>query len=227
MEIKIGKIEYGDRILCREVEFSTLPGDCILLCGANGSGKSTMLRMIASVYPQATLIPTGIPKVKGFTLEEFILTSCYSESNWRSRISPAQQKRIDNAVSLLGLDGKGGEDLRGRDISTLSDGEFQKACIAVALVRNASVIFLDEPTAFLDAENRISVLQVLRKLCTGEPDYGRDSLPAIVFSTHDLYDGMAAATKVFALGADGIFRCSETEVAETVKSIFSNPESFK
>lgn len=217
MEIKIGKIEYGDRILCREVEFSTLPGDCILLCGANGSGKSTMLRMIASVYPQATLIPTGIPKVKGFTLEEFILTSCYSESNWRSRISPAQQKRIDNAVSLLGLDGKGGEDLRGRDISTLSDGEFQKACIAAALSRNSEIILMDEPTAFLDTENKIMVLNALR-------DAARKTGKVVIFSSHDIEIARRTCTSVLAIGNDRTLHISRDydKFPEIISSIFKN-----
>lgn len=231
-------IRHKSGVLYSEVCFEIREGDCIMLCGSNGSGKTTLLKMLeshchgrpadkipgltASQFCESVMLPARIPKVPGFTLKEFVRIGCYRQSDFSGTLSRQSEAALETALMKLDL-----LHLESRDISTLSDGEFQKACIAVALVRNASVIFLDEPTAFLDAENRISVLQVLRKLCTGEPDYGRDSLPAIVFSTHDLYDGMAAATKVFALGADGIFRCSETEVAETVKSIFSNPESFK
>lgn len=217
MEIKIGKIEYGARTLCEGVEFNTLPGDCILLCGANGSGKSTLLRMIASLYPQATLIPTGIPKVKGFTLEEFIITSCYSESNWRSRISPSQQKRIENAMSLLGLDGKDIEDLRSRDISTLSDGEFQKACIAAALSRDSEIILMDEPTAFLDTENKIMVLNALR-------DAAQKTGKVMIFSSHDIDLAQKACTSVLAIGSDKRLHISRnsSEFQEVISSIFKN-----
>ena len=108
--------------------------------------------------------------------------------------------------------------MKERDISTLSDGEFQKACIASALVRNASVILLDEPTAFLDAENRINVLKTLRTLCNGTAGNRR---PAIIFSTHDLHDGLEVCTKVIELGADRRLRISNTpdsrkEIMETI-----------
>lgn len=231
-------IRHKSGVLYNGVCFEIREGDCIMLCGANGSGKTTLLKMLeahchgqisenvpgltVSQDCESAMLPARIPKVPGFTLKEFVRIGCYRQSDFSGSLSTRSESAIDRALDKLDIG-----HLAWRDISTLSDGEFQKACIAIALVRNASVIFLDEPTAFLDAENRISVLQILRKLCTGKPDNERGSLPAIVFSTHDLHDGMEAATKIFALGADSVFRCSEKDAAETVKSIFSNPESFK
>ena len=70
-------------------------------------------------------------------------------------------------------------------------------------------------TAFLDAENKTSVLQALRGLCKE-----KDS-PAVIFSTHDLHEGLKACNRVIALGADGVFRISESVDAEnSVASIF-------
>ena len=146
------------------------------------------------------MIPTRIPKVKGFTLKEFINLSCYN----------THSSDPDKALELLSL-----SDLADRDISTLSDGEFQKGTIAAALAKGAEIIYLDEPTAFLDAENKKKVLKALKQLCesTGK---------AIVFSSHDLHEGLNACSKVIALGADGRLRVSDSDRETTVSTIFSN-----
>ena len=221
-------IGYGDRILVRDISFRIAPGEVILLAGPNGSGKTTLLKRLSSggvgprnlrsqsdlrpshkwappsnvprvaqfrgpTPPEVILIPTNIPKVKGFTLEGFIRTGCYEESDWRGRISADAAGRLDAALELLGI-----KELKERDIATLSDGEFQKACLAVGLTRQAEVLLLDEPTAFLDVENRISVLQALR-------DIARKTGTAVLFSSHDIHDAVQVADRVFALTRDGRF----------------------
>jgi ABC-type cobalamin/Fe3+-siderophores transport system ATPase subunit len=95
------------------------------------------------------------------------------------------------------------EALKERDISTLSDGEFQKACLATGLTRKAEVLLLDEPTAHLDVENRIDVLRTLREVA-------RKTGTAVLFSSHDLHDALQVADRVFALTRDGRFLASET-----------------
>ena len=209
-------IGHGDRILCKDMSFEILEGECIMLCGANGSGKTTLMRRLSSerhaLSCEIAMIPARIPKVKGFTLREFIRISCFRLSDASGKLSKESEAQIDEVESRLSL-----THLDSQDISTLSDGEFQKAGIASALVRKADVIMLDEPTAFLDAENRISVLNTLRALCDDR---------AIIFSTHDLHDGLQVCTKVFALGADHQFHCSPDSTHEsktaTVARIFSH-----
>lgn len=193
-------IGHKDRPLYSGVSFDIREGECIMLCGANGSGKTTLLNALEQMAGDIVMIPTRIPKVPGFTLKEFVRISCYRQSDMGGRLSKDDEAALDAALKALGL-----STLASQDISTLSDGEFQKAGIAAALVRKASVILLDEPTAFLDAENRINVLKTLRNLCNGGQS-AHAHRPAIIFSTHDLHDGLSVATRVFALGADGIFR---------------------
>ena len=190
-------IGYGDRILVRDISFEIAPGEVILLAGPNGSGKTTLLRALVS--GGIILIPTNIPKVKGFTVEGFIQTGCYAESDWRGRISADAAGRLDAALELLDI-----KQLKERDIATLSDGEFQKACLAVGLTRKAEVLLLDEPTAFLDVENRLSVLQALR-------DIARKTGTAVLFSSHDIHDAVQVADRVFALTRDGRFIASTQE----------------
>ena len=209
-------IGHGDRTLCSGISFNICEGDCMMLCGANGSGKTTLMKALTGLSEEVMMIPARIPKVAGFTLKEFARIGCFSQSDMTGRLSDQHEEALDVAISSLGL-----THLADRDISTLSDGEFQKAGLVSALVRNASVILLDEPTAFLDAENRISVLATLREICD------RKGI-AVIFSTHDLHDGLKFCTKVLAFGADGRFRCSgntSESMSHTVSTIFSSSRS--
>lgn len=199
LQVRDLDIGYKGTILYKSVSFDINEGDCIMLCGANGSGKTTLMKVLTRISDNICMIPTRIPKVKGFTTEEFIKLGCNGND-------------VIKAAEALGL-----ERLMYQDISTLSDGEFQKACIAVAIAKKAPIILLDEPTAFLDAENRRVVLHYLKKLCSREVH-----APAIIFSTHELHEAKVVCNKVIALGADGIFRCTCDDIAGTTDTIFSS-----
>lgn len=208
MEIRHLRLAYGPRILAQDISFHLQGGECVLLAGANGCGKSSLLRVLAepggTPSAKCILIPTNIPKVKGFTAEEFVRTGCFRESNWAGKLRPETERRLQEALKLLGLNA-----LAGRDISTLSDGEFQKACIAVGLARRAGVLLLDEPTAYLDVENRQMVLHTLRQVA-------RETGTAVLFSSHDLPDSLAVAHRVLAFTPDGRFLESTPDTREAV-----------
>lgn len=224
--VKVNELSIGHegRTLCSGISFEIREGECIMLCGANGSGKTTLMKTLAAGHDSSAsiqfvegckciMIPARIPKVSGFTLKEFVRISCFSKSDLHGKLSPNEEAVMEEAIRNLNL-----EHLADRDISTLSDGEFQKAGIASALVRKASVILLDEPTAFLDAQNRISVLNTLKEIC------GRGHRPAVVFSTHDLHDGLQVCSKVFAIGVDETLYISKEDTSEaksdTISKIF-------
>ena len=178
--------------------FEYSDGQSVMLQGPNGSGKSTLMKTVAGTLPPLSggfsadgpvvMIPTHIPKVKGFSVREFIRTSLFSVSGIFRKLDSEAETAMEDVIRTLGLDS-----LADKDISLISDGEFQKACIATALTRKANVLLLDEPTAFLDVDNRVMVLRTLQNLAhtTGI---------TVIFSTHDIYDGARFSDATLSLG---------------------------
>jgi iron complex transport system ATP-binding protein len=81
---------------------------------------------------------------------------------------------VDEAIAMVGI-----EALSKRMVHTLSDGERQKVMIAKALAQQTPVIYLDEPTAFLDYPSKVEVLQLLSRI-------SREAGKVIFLSTHDV-----------------------------------------
>lgn len=202
IRIALSSIGYGSHELARDIRLDIAGGECILLAGANGCGKTTLLRALSRQHPEALFLPTGIPKVKGFTVREFIRTGCFRESRWKR--SESLEGRIVDALTALGI-----ADLDGRDLSTLSDGQFQKACLAIALTRRADLLLLDEPTAFLDAEGRRATLRTIREMSR------RSGLP-VLFSSHDLREALEIADRVAGITKEGQFLLSGTSDRKAV-----------
>ena len=179
-------VGYNSRV-AGPLSFSYADGECVMLRGRNGSGKTTLMKTIAGLLKpvsgtietggEAVLVPTRIPKVKGFTVDEFVRTGMLASAGSFRKLDAESEKAIREAISMMELDG-----LAAKDLSRISDGEFQKACIATALTRKANVLMLDEPTAFLDVENRVMVLKSLQRLA-------HETGATVLFSTHDIHDG--------------------------------------
>ncbi len=191
-------VGYDGRALLSNVSFEVGAGECVLLCGANGIGKSTLLRTVAGLEVPlsgkagfseqghiSALIPARVPKVSGFTVRQFIAASCFRCTDWLGRVPSALASRIDMTLERLGISG-----LSDRDISTVSDGEFQKAVIASAIVQDAELILLDEPTSFLDVDSRVEILSVLRELASEK---------SVIFSSHDIYEASRYCTRVLGI----------------------------
>lgn len=207
IEVKDLTIGYNAKVVRGDISFSVQKGECVLVAGANGSGKSTLLRTLAGenspisgtikIDGSCTMVPTGIPRVKGFSVEEFIRTGLYSRSDFFGRLDSKFQTRIKEVMALLQI-----ESLSEKDITRISDGEFQKACIATALVRPSEVLLLDEPTAFLDVDGRVSVLDALKSIA------GREGM-TVLFSSHDISESLKVCDRVLAFCRDGSTEISD------------------
>ncbi|MCK4204879.1 ABC transporter ATP-binding protein [Brucella pituitosa] len=179
------------------VSVSVAPGKITVICGANGSGKSTLLRSMARLQTpsQGTVFFEGtdisqlrrvdlarkiavlgqMPEVPaGLTVEELVENGRHPHRRLFSRLGPEDRELIAGAIAQVGL-----QDLRRRHVSSLSGGERQRAWVALALAQNPSVLFLDEPTNFLDIRHQSELLTLLWKL-------NRERQLTIVAVLHDL-----------------------------------------
>lgn len=170
-------IGYGGKVVLEGLSFTVPDGSCFLLKGSNGSGKTTLLRTLAGLQKplsgaydssgRVMMVPSRIPRVKGFTVAEFVTTAQYGQM--------VSGTEVDEALDLVGIGM-----LSDRDITTLSDGEFQKACIATALAKRSDVILLDEPTSFLDVETKEMIVRTL-------VDVARSRDISVMFASHDVH----------------------------------------
>ena len=185
IELTIG---HRGQAVSGPLTFKYPDGQSVMLQGPNGSGKSTLMKTIAGLlHPLSggfsaggpvVMVPTHIPKVKGFSVREFIRTSLFSASGIFRKLDSGAETAMEDAIRTLELGS-----LADKDISLISDGEFQKACIATALTRKA----------FLDVDNRIMVLRTLQELAHGTG-------ATVIFSTHDIYDGARFSDATLSLG---------------------------
>ncbi|MBN2731568.1 MAG: ABC transporter ATP-binding protein, partial [Balneolaceae bacterium] len=106
-------------------------------------------------------------------------------TGWLGSLREKDEQVVRWAIEATGL-----EPLVHRDISTLSDGERQKAMIARALAQDTELILLDEPTAHLDLPNRVEIMRLLRKLA-------RETRKGILLSTHELDLALKAGDRIW------------------------------
>ena len=135
-----------------------------MLVGGNGSGKSTLLRLIAGLLAAdgGTITCAAKPALVFQNPDhQLLLPGCGSELCFHL---PENQQptaaTIEAALERVGLGG-----FAGRPIHSLSGGQKQRLAIASALISGAELLLLDEPTALLDPESQLAVLQLIRSLC--------------------------------------------------------------
>ena len=188
-------------------------GHMTCLIGPNGVGKSTLLRTLSAFQPPlegkvyihgkdlATLkekklakmvgvVLTAKPDVQNMTVEEMVGLGRSPYTGFWGTLTDDDKAVVDEAIDMVGI-----RPLASRMIQTLSDGERQKVMIAKALAQQTPVIFLDEPTAFLDYPSKVEMMQTLHQL-------SRTAQKTIFLSTHDLELALQIADTVWLMGRD-------------------------
>ncbi len=185
-------------------------GRLTCLVGANGIGKSTLLRTLAAFQPpiagqihyysdeQATpinlatlsqarlarlvsVVLTAKPSVENLSVEQIVALGRSPYTNIWGTLRADDHRMVAWAMDVVGI-----TNLRHRLVQTLSDGERQKMMIAKALAQDTPVILLDEPTAFLDYKSKVEVLGLLARLA-------HETNKMVLLSTHDLEQAVHAA----------------------------------
>ena len=208
-------VGHNGRPVVENIDFTLGDGAFMLLCGRNGSGKSTILKTLAGLLKPldgsletdtVSMMPARLQKVKGFSVRQFV-TLGYAPAGNRMDTDSIHEAMASTGTDLLA----------DRDISSLSDGEFQKACIAGALARGGKTILLDEPTAFLDPDGKSSVLAAVRRIAS-------EKGISFIVSSHDIRQCLPLADIAAGITPEGVFIISEGIGKEDViKACF--PES--
>ena len=187
-----------------------------LLLGPSGSGKSSLLHLIDGLIPNSlsgelsgeillegeSIIrkePRELAHRIGLVFQDPDTQFCtfYVEDELAFGMEnlcippPEMDKRIDHALSLVGLEG-----FRKRAVSTLSGGQKQKLAIASVLVMDAELLLLDEPSALLDAASRLEIMALLQALVENENK-------TILLVEHNLDEVLPYIGHVAVLTSDG------------------------
>jgi iron complex transport system ATP-binding protein len=182
LETKKLRVGVPGRVLVEDLDVTIRAGEFIALLGGNGTGKSLLLRTLAGLRAatQGNVLLDGqdiaavtrkqIAARLGFlpqdpdaapqgTLGESVLLGRYAHLGFWERPNVADDKRVRDALSRVGL-----EELGARELGTLSGGEQRRAAIARLLVQSPNIYLLDEPTNHLDPAQQIGILERLRAL---------------------------------------------------------------
>ncbi len=196
--------KHGVRMVAEGINGAIRSGELTCLLGPNGVGKSTLLRTLSAFQPAISgevlisrseergvwseitsftdkelsrligVVLTEKPDVRNMSVRELVALGRSPYTGFWGTCSKDDLRIVDEAIEMVGI----GE-LSRRPVHTLSDGERQKVMIAKALAQQTPVIFLDEPTAFLDYPSKVEVLQLLRRI-------SREAEKTIFLSTHDV-----------------------------------------
>lgn len=183
-------------------------GELTCLLGPNGAGKSTLLRTLSGflmplkgtitidgkelrTYPQAELskkvsvVLTEKPETTSMTVEQLVALGRSPYTGFWGRLSGHDEKVIRHSMEVAHV-----YEMRERLVSTLSDGERQKVMIAKALAQETPIIFLDEPTAFMDFQSKVETMLLLKKVARRENK-------TVFQSTHDVNMALQLADKIW------------------------------
>ena len=190
-------LSFGSRMLIEHASAHFECGRMTALLGRNGTGKSTLLRAIASLGEvqggaieiggrelselsnadlarMVAFVNTERVSVEAMTAYDLVAVGRSPYTDWSGRLRSSDHEAIERSIRIAGV-----EHLADRYVDTLSDGECQRVMIAKALAQDTPAILLDEPTSYLDMPNRYELCTLLGRLA-------HDEGKCVLFSTHEL-----------------------------------------
>jgi len=226
-DLTIGYTSKGnEKVVAKGLNATLNAGELTCLLGRNGIGKSTLLRTLAAFQPPlrgsillATspltaltdkelsrtigLVLTERPDVQNMTVRFLVGMGRSPYTGFWGTLSATDEAIVDEAIRMVGI-----ESLENRQVQTLSDGERQKVMIAKALAQQTPIIYLDEPTAFLDFPSKVEMMQLLRRLA-------RDGQKTIFLSTHDVELSLQLADRIWLMEPDMLHVGMPHELADS------------
>jgi iron complex transport system ATP-binding protein len=169
-------------VLLDQVTIGVWPGEVVALLGANGAGKSSLLRILLGLLPcqqgriwldgqllgrwsraqrarRISYVPQNPVWQLPFTVRSIVELGLIPHAGMRLILGSADRDRIDHALASVGILA-----LAERSVATLSGGERQRVALARALAQQARLLILDEPTSALDFGEQLRLYELLRSL---------------------------------------------------------------
>jgi iron complex transport system ATP-binding protein len=196
LKIQNLSVSYNQRQVLHGVDLSVQSGEILALIGPNGAGKSTLIRAASGVIPSqgrvrtngdefhaltpiqraryVAVVPQAISLPPAFTVWETVLMGRTPHLGFLGQTS-----RADEELARRALERVHALELSERRVGELSGGESQRVLLARALCQSTPILLLDEPTAHLDLQYQVSLLELVRKLV-------REDNLAVLVALHDL-----------------------------------------
>ncbi|MBI0578666.1 ABC transporter ATP-binding protein [Neobacillus cucumis] len=218
-EITIG---YGDRVIVKDLSVQIPDRKITTIIGSNGCGKSTLLKAISRIIPHQSgtvildgqnisqentkilakkmaILPQTPESASGLSVGELVSYGRFPYQKGFGRLTKKDMQVIDWALEVTGI-----EDFKYRPVDALSGGQRQRVWIAMALAQETEIIFLDEPTTYLDMAHQLEVLELLQKL-------NQEQDRTIVMVLHDLNQAARFADYLIALKEGKIVKAGKSE----------------
>lgn len=197
---------YGRAPVCQDIDLTIEPGEFVAIIGPNGCGKSTLLRglcrLLAPMRGQVTLdgqdmahiasrklarriglLPQSATAPAGITVADLVARGRYPHQRLFRQWSNADSSAVADAMAATGI-----TELADDLVEQLSGGQRQRVWVAMALAQETPLLFLDEPTTYLDIAHQIELLDLLADLNAG----GR----TLVAVLHDLNQACRYAGRI-------------------------------
>ncbi|NWQ39576.1 ABC transporter ATP-binding protein [Bacillus sp. EB106-08-02-XG196] len=231
-ELSIG---YGERLIVKNLSIEIPDKRITTIIGPNGCGKSTLLKAITRIIShqsgnilldgrdiskvntkllakQMAILPQTPESASGLTVGELVSYGRFPYQKGFGRLTKMDYEVIDWALEVTGT-----IDFKFRPVDALSGGQRQRVWIAMALAQETEIIFLDEPTTYLDMAHQLEVLELLQKL-------NHEQERTIVMVLHDLNQAARFADHIIALKDGEIVKagnCEEVISHKVLKKVFN------
>lgn len=205
LQIRNLALGYPELTLFRGLSMDVETGNTLAVLGANGSGKSTFVKMLLGLLqPLAGKLawPEGRPREIGYLAQmtefdrrfpirvrDLVAMGAWQGLGLHGRLDKANRARVDAALEAAGV-----LEISDRSLHSLSGGQLQRSLFARVIMQDAPLILLDEPFAAVDQNTEAHLLTLIR----GWQEEGR----AVVLVVHDLSSVLDYCSHALLLGAD-------------------------
>lgn len=208
--IEVNQLEksYGGPLVLKGLAFQVEKGEVFALLGVNGAGKTTALECMEGLrkYDSGSIAVHGS---KGIQLQSGSLPSHIRPMEAVRLFAKWNRVAIDDAM----LDALGIKELEKRQYTALSTGQKRRLHLALALIGNPDIVFLDEPTAGLDVEGRVALHDQIRRL--------KAQGKTIVLASHDMAEVETLCDRIAILnGGKIVFLGTVEQLGATISKRF-------